>query len=92
MLPPGSAFVVDLDWNWKSIFEKLDWLKEAIEDLVTKANHNIDVQQKQILAITARLSALEKPVRKSSPRKSTLAKARPTVRATKKPRRSPPRR
>ena len=67
--------MVDLDWNRKSIFEKLDWLKEAVEDVISRANHNIDVQQKQILAITARLTALEKPVRKSTPRKSPAAKA-----------------
>jgi hypothetical protein len=61
--PVGSAFVVDLEWNRKSIFEKLDWLKHALDELVTKANHNISVQQEQLRAITARLAALEKPAR-----------------------------
>ena len=79
--------MVDLDWSRKSIFEKLDWLKEAIEDLISKGNHNIDVQQKQILAITARLTALEKPARKSTPRKSPP----PTSRKAAKPTRSPTR-
>jgi hypothetical protein len=80
--------VVDLDWNRKSIFEKLDWLKEAIEDLISKGNHNIDAQQKQILDITARLSALEKPVRKSPRVAKTQATKKPgraSVRTTKRP-------
>ena len=75
--------MVDLEWNRKSIFEKLDWLKEVIDDLVSKANHNTDVQQKQILAITGRLSALEKPVRKSTLQKShraTTAKTKTPIR------------
>lgn len=58
---PGSTFVVDLEWNRKSIFEKLDWLKHALDELVAKANHNISVQQEQLRAIAARLAALEKP-------------------------------
>jgi hypothetical protein len=29
-----GKLVIDLEWNRKSIFEKLDWLKQVIEDLV----------------------------------------------------------
>jgi uncharacterized coiled-coil protein SlyX len=75
--------VVDLEWHRKSLAEKLDWLKEALDDLVSRANHNLSVQQEQLRAITARLSALEKPIRKPTPART---------RATKKPRRAPPRR
>jgi uncharacterized coiled-coil protein SlyX len=74
--------VVDLEWNRKSLYEKLDWLKEAIEDLVAKANHNISVQQEQLRAVTARLSALEKRATKSTP---------PAKPPAEKRRRGPPR-
>jgi hypothetical protein len=77
-----GEFVIDLEWNRKSIFEKLDWLKQVIEDLVEKANHNISAQQEQLRAVAARLSALEKPSRKSTP--TTAARS-------KEPRRTPPR-
>ena len=43
--------MVDLEWNRKTIFEKLDWLRQAIEDLVEKANHNISAQQEQLRAV-----------------------------------------
>jgi hypothetical protein len=68
--------VIDLEWNRKSIFEKLDWLRQAIEDLVEKANHNISAQQEQLRAIAARLSALEKPSRKPTPTTTVRPKKR----------------
>ena len=71
--------MIDLEWNRKSIFEKLDWLKQVIEELVEKVNHNISAQQEQLRTIAARLSALEKP--------SEKATAKP-----KRARRTPPRR
>jgi hypothetical protein len=79
--------VVDLEWNRKTIFEKLDWLKDALEDIIAKANHNIDVQQKQILAITARLTALEKPARKAAPARKSASVRK--SKAAKKPARAP---
>ena len=75
--------MVDLEWNRKTIFEKLDWLKETLEDVITKANHNVDVQQKQILAITARLSALEKPAQKATKTAKLKKAARPPARRIK---------
>lgn len=80
--------MIDLEWNRKSIFEKFDWLKETLEDVIAKANHNVSAHQEQMRAIMARLSTLEKPVRKSAPRKSPPATK---TRATKKRKRSPPR-
>jgi hypothetical protein len=62
--------VIDLEWNRKSIFEKLDWLKQVIEELVEKAKHNISAQQEQLRTIAARLSALEK----SSPKTTAKPK------------------
>jgi len=68
----GGAFVVDLEWNRKTIFEKLDWLKETLEDVIAKANQNIAFQKEQLQTIVDRLSALEKSERKSIP--ATTAK------------------
>ena len=56
--------MVDLEWNRKTIFEKLDWLKDTLEDVISRANQNTAVHQEQLKAITTRLTALEKPTRK----------------------------
>ena len=93
--------MVDLEWNRKTISEKLDWLKELLEDVIAKANHNISIHQEQLHAVIERLAALEKPVgkpasvRKSAPpKKSTPVKAVKTKRAVHVPARrakqSPP--
>jgi hypothetical protein len=75
---------VDLEWNRKTIFEKLDWLKETLEDVIAKANHNMSVHQKQLRAICVRLKVLEKPAPKpptpaKKSAKSALAKKSTSV-------------
>ena len=81
--------MVDLDWSRKSIFEKLDWLKETLEDVIAKANQNVAVQKEQLRAVIDRLSKLEKPVRKSAP--ATTAKTKKPVRVpVRRSKRSPP--
>jgi uncharacterized coiled-coil protein SlyX len=78
-----------LNGNRKTIFEKLDWLKDTLEDLITKANRNIGVQQEQLRAIVGRLTALEKRVRKSAP--VTAAERKKPARAlTRRTTRQPP--
>jgi hypothetical protein len=81
--------VVDLEWNRKTIFEKLDWLKDTLEDVIAKANHNITVHQEQLKAITTRLAVLEKPVRKSTRTKTATAK-KPLRAPLRRIRRQPP--
>jgi hypothetical protein len=53
--------MVDLEWNRKTIFEKLDWLKDALEDVIAKANHNASVHQEHLRDVIVRLAALEEP-------------------------------
>ena len=65
--------MIDLEWNRKSLAEKLDWLKQSIDDLVSKANHNISVQQERLRDLTVRLSALEKAMTKPPPAPRTGA-------------------
>jgi hypothetical protein len=86
--------MVDLEWNRKTIFEKLDWLKDMLEDVIAKANHNISVHQEQLRAIFDRLKFLEKQAPKATPakksaksalsKKSTSMKRRTARRPTKK--------
>jgi hypothetical protein len=81
--------VVDLEWNRKTIFEKLDWLKETLEKLIETANRNMSVHQEQLSTATARLAALETPVRKSNP--ATTAKRKKPQRASlRRTKRQPP--
>ena len=81
--------MVDLEWNRKTIFEKLDWLKETLEKLIETANRNMSVHQEQLSTITARLAALKKPVRKSNP--ATTAKRKKPLRASlRRTKRQPP--
>ena len=77
--------MVDLEWNRKTIFEKLDWLKQTLEKLIETANRNMSVHQEQLSTMTARLAALEKPVRKSDPAKTAKRKKpqRASLRRTK---------
>jgi hypothetical protein len=74
--------MVDLEWNRKTVFEKLDWLKDTLEDVISKANRNASVHREQLRALTERLATLEKPERKSVS----------ATTAQKKQQRSPPRR
>ena len=69
--------MVDLEWNRKTIFEKLDWLKDTLKKLIETANRNMSVHQQQLSAMTARLAALEKPVRKSNPARTAKWKKPP---------------
>jgi hypothetical protein len=85
--------MVDLEWNRKTIFEKLDWLKDTLEDVIAKANHNMSVHQEQLRTIFDRLAVMEKqgpkptPAKKSaksaSAKKSTSMKRRTARRPTK---------
>jgi hypothetical protein len=85
----GRSLVVDLEWNRKTIFEKLDWLKDNLEDVINKANQNVSIYQEQLRAITARVAALEKPERKLIP--APTVKTKEPKRATLRPaRRSAP--
>jgi hypothetical protein len=75
--------MVDLEWNRKTIFEKLDWLKDTLEDVISKANRNVSVHREQLRALTERLATLEKPARESVPATTSQKKKR---------QRAPPRR
>jgi hypothetical protein len=92
-----ECHVVDLEWNRKTIFEKLDWLKNTLEDVIAKANQNITVHQEQLRAVFNRLAVLEKHAPKptsakisaklqkpASAKKSTSMKRRTVHRPTKR--------
>jgi hypothetical protein len=67
--------VVDLEWNRKTIFEKLDWLKDTLEDVIVKANQNMSVHQEQLRAIFDRLTVMEKQTPKPAPAKKSAKSA-----------------
>jgi hypothetical protein len=82
--------VVDLEWNRKTIFEKLDWLKDALEKLIETANRNMSVHQEQLSTIISRLTALERPVKKSVLAKKTVPAKKPQRVALRRTKRQPP--
>jgi hypothetical protein len=81
--------MVDLEWNRKTIFEKLDWLKDMLEDVISKANRNVSVHREQLRALTERLATLEKPARKSVPA-TTAQKKKPQRAPLRRTKRQPP--
>jgi hypothetical protein len=81
--------VVDLAWNRKTIFEKLDWLKETLEKLIETANRNMSVYQEQLSTMAARLAVLEKPVRKSD-QAPTAKRKKPQRASLSRAKRQPP--
>jgi hypothetical protein len=60
------------EWNRKTIFEKLDWLKDTLEDVIANGNHNVSVHQKQMRDIITRPSDLEKPLQNLLPREKLV--------------------
>jgi hypothetical protein len=82
--------MVDLEWNRKTTFEKPDWLKDTLEDVIAKANHNMSVHQEQLRAISDRLTALEKQAPKPSPVKKSAKSASGKKSTSMKGRTAPP--
>jgi hypothetical protein len=66
--------VVDLEWNRKTIFEKLDWLKETLEKLIEAANRNMSVHQE----LSPPMGAAPTPARPPTPTSRPLPSRRRT--------------